>query len=102
MAQLVYRVRIDDRLKEDFITAGGALGRWAVHCHIFFHAGLGMISQLVIIPFGTGRRRYRAHAYPGVVDGGAVVVGGIGPNQTWDSDMASYGGQGRLASRPYE
>jgi FtsP/CotA-like multicopper oxidase with cupredoxin domain len=50
MAQLVYRVRIDDRLKEDFITAGGALGRWAMHCHIFFHAGLGMISELVIIP----------------------------------------------------
>ena len=47
---LVYRVRLDDRLKADFTTAGGAVGRWAMHCHIFFHAGLGMISELVIEP----------------------------------------------------
>ena len=47
---LVYRVRLDDRLKEDFTSPGGAAGRWAMHCHIFFHAGLGMISELVIMP----------------------------------------------------
>jgi FtsP/CotA-like multicopper oxidase with cupredoxin domain len=46
---LVYRVRLDDRPKGDFVTAGGAVGRWAFHCHIFFHAGLGMISELVVL-----------------------------------------------------
>jgi FtsP/CotA-like multicopper oxidase with cupredoxin domain len=47
---LVYRVRLDDRPKSDFVTAGGALGRWAMHCHIFFHAGLGMITELQVVP----------------------------------------------------
>ena len=46
---LVYRVRLDDRPKSDFVTAGGALGRWAMHCHIFFHAGLGMITELQVV-----------------------------------------------------
>jgi FtsP/CotA-like multicopper oxidase with cupredoxin domain len=46
---LVYRVRLDDRPKSDFATAGGALGRWAMHCHIFFHAGLGMITELQVV-----------------------------------------------------
>ena len=47
---LVYRVRLDDRLQADFTTPGGAVGRWAMHCHIFFHAGLGMISEIVVKP----------------------------------------------------
>ena len=46
---LVYRVRLDDR-PLDFVTAtGGAAGRWAMHCHISFHAALGMMSELVAV-----------------------------------------------------
>jgi FtsP/CotA-like multicopper oxidase with cupredoxin domain len=48
--RLVFRVRLDDRLDRDGATHGGAVGRWLFHCHIFFHSGLGMISELVVIP----------------------------------------------------
>jgi FtsP/CotA-like multicopper oxidase with cupredoxin domain len=45
---LVYRVRMEDR-PFDFVTpTGGALGRWAMHCHILFHAGIGMITEFVV------------------------------------------------------
>ena len=46
---LVFRVRIDDRPMQDGTTPGGAIGRWVFHCHIFFHAALGMISELVVV-----------------------------------------------------
>ena len=58
---LVFRVRLDDRPKKaDVLTGGtgGALGRWLFHCHIFHHAGLGMISELVV--------RSRPAAVPGL------------------------------------
>jgi hypothetical protein len=45
---LKFRVRLDDRELVDGITAGGALGRWLFHCHIFFHHHQGMISELVV------------------------------------------------------
>ena len=45
--KLVYRVRLDDRPFDFNTPTGGAIGRWAMHCHIFFHAGLGMITELV-------------------------------------------------------
>ncbi len=45
---LTYRVRIDDRNKPDG-SAGGAIGRWVFHCHIFFHAVFGMISELDVV-----------------------------------------------------
>jgi FtsP/CotA-like multicopper oxidase with cupredoxin domain len=44
---LTFRVSLDDRELADGMTLGGALGRWLFHCHIFFHAHLGMISELV-------------------------------------------------------
>lgn len=63
---LVFRVRLDDRGKicdssgspPDAgpvlapctpATSGGAIGRWLFHCHIFHHAGLGMMSELVVL-----------------------------------------------------
>ncbi|MGH7334889.1 MAG: multicopper oxidase domain-containing protein [Candidatus Rokuibacteriota bacterium] len=46
---LVYRTRLDDRPKADFVSQRGGLGRWAMHCHIFFHAGLGMITELQVL-----------------------------------------------------
>jgi FtsP/CotA-like multicopper oxidase with cupredoxin domain len=47
--QLVFRVRLDDRPM--FVTgqAGGAVGRWMLHCHIFNHAGVGMMAELVVM-----------------------------------------------------
>jgi FtsP/CotA-like multicopper oxidase with cupredoxin domain len=45
---LRYRVRLDDRALMDGSTSGGGLGRWVFHCHIFFHAVFGMISEFVV------------------------------------------------------
>ncbi len=47
---LVFRVRLADRAQPDGTTAGGAIGRWLLHCHILHHAALGMISELVVLP----------------------------------------------------
>lgn len=48
-SKLVYRVRLDDRPFSFTASTGGAVGRWAMHCHIFFHAALGMITELVAV-----------------------------------------------------
>ncbi len=45
--RLVYRVQLDDRPLDFATPTGGAVGRWAMHCHIFFHAAIGMITELV-------------------------------------------------------
>jgi hypothetical protein len=45
---LNFRVRLDPRPLADDTTPGGALGRWVFHCHIFFHATNGMLSELVV------------------------------------------------------
>jgi FtsP/CotA-like multicopper oxidase with cupredoxin domain len=53
---LTFRVKLDPRPQPDGTTAGGALGRWVFHCHIFFHAEDGMLSELVITaPNGNER-----------------------------------------------
>jgi hypothetical protein len=53
---LTFRVRLDDRPKMDGTTMGGGLGRWVFHCHIFFHASFGMISEFdVVNPSGNER-----------------------------------------------
>jgi FtsP/CotA-like multicopper oxidase with cupredoxin domain len=53
---LTFRVRLDPRPKVDGTTPGGALGRWVFHCHIFFHASNGMLSELVVTsPNGNER-----------------------------------------------
>jgi FtsP/CotA-like multicopper oxidase with cupredoxin domain len=46
---LRFRVRLDDRKQVDGITDGGGLGRWVFHCHIFFHASFGMISEFDVV-----------------------------------------------------
>jgi len=45
---LTFRIRLDDRPLIDGTTMGGGLGRWVFHCHIFFHATFGMISEFVV------------------------------------------------------
>lgn len=62
---IVVRMRIDDRpiitdfrgdtessppAEDQHFPDGGAAGRWVFHCHIFLHATIGMISELVILP----------------------------------------------------
>jgi FtsP/CotA-like multicopper oxidase with cupredoxin domain len=60
---LVFRTRLDDRpiitdTRQEpeapqpnvWYPGGGAQGRWVYHCHLFLHAALGMISELVVVP----------------------------------------------------
>ncbi|MEP7231626.1 MAG: multicopper oxidase domain-containing protein [Ginsengibacter sp.] len=55
---VTFKVHISPRPLADGITPGGAFGRWLFHCHIFFHAHHGMISELVITdPSGNGREK---------------------------------------------
>ncbi|MDB6067655.1 MAG: multicopper oxidase type 3 [Pedosphaera sp.] len=59
---LVFRIKLADRpifadtatggpltLATDSAT-GGNVGRWLMHCHIFLHGTIGMISELTVIP----------------------------------------------------
>jgi FtsP/CotA-like multicopper oxidase with cupredoxin domain len=55
---LRFRVRLDDRPLMDGATPGGALGRWVFHCHIFFHAVFGMISEFVVNASDGNERPY--------------------------------------------
>ena len=55
---VTFKVQISSRELADGMTPGGAFGRWFFHCHIFFHAHHGMISELVITdPDGTGSEK---------------------------------------------
>jgi len=57
---LVFRIKLEDRaVLADTATGGpltlgmdsprgGNLGRWLMHCHIFLHGAVGMISELVV------------------------------------------------------
>jgi len=64
---LVFRIKLSDRpvfadsatggpltLATDSPT-GGNLGRWLMHCHIFLHGAIGMISELVVLPNSSTR-----------------------------------------------
>jgi FtsP/CotA-like multicopper oxidase with cupredoxin domain len=55
---LKFRVRLDDRPQMDGMTIGGALGRWVFHCHIFFHASFGMISEFDVVDASGNERPY--------------------------------------------
>jgi FtsP/CotA-like multicopper oxidase with cupredoxin domain len=46
---LRFRVHLEDRPLMDGVTPGGGVGRWVFHCHIFFHAVFGMISEFVVV-----------------------------------------------------
>lgn len=68
---LKFAVRLDDRALADEITPGGALGRWLFHCHIFFHAHQGMISELVVTDAGVKEK-------PNVDVGGSWAYAAVG------------------------
>jgi FtsP/CotA-like multicopper oxidase with cupredoxin domain len=59
---IVVRMRLDDRPRitdnrqeagapspNQRFGSGGAAGRWVFHCHLFLHAAIGMISELVVL-----------------------------------------------------
>jgi len=59
---IVVRMRLEDRPRitdnrqeagapapNQRFGSGGAAGRWVFHCHLFLHAALGMISELVVL-----------------------------------------------------
>ncbi len=76
--RLIFRVRLDPRALADGATPGGALGRWLFHCHIFFHATNGMLSELVITdPSGNERPDVNVDdAEPSVNPGSTATVTG--------------------------
>ena len=47
--KLVLRVHLHDRPIIESGKPGGGAGRWLLHCHIFNHAALGMIAELVVV-----------------------------------------------------
>lgn len=49
MHQLVMRVHLEDRPWFATGKPGGGTGRWLLHCHIFNHASLGMITEIVVL-----------------------------------------------------
>lgn len=63
---LRYRVRLDDRPLPDG-SAGGGLGRWSFHCHIFFHHHQGMVSELIVVRDADGNQRPYSDSHRGWV-----------------------------------
>jgi FtsP/CotA-like multicopper oxidase with cupredoxin domain len=63
---LTFRVKLDPRPMMDGKTPGGAFGRWLFHCHIFFHATNGMLSELVIVN-GSGNERPNVNVNSAIV-----------------------------------
>jgi FtsP/CotA-like multicopper oxidase with cupredoxin domain len=87
---LTYRVRLDDRPMADGITPGGGVGRWVFHCHIFFHAVFGMISEFDVVA-ADGNEKPQIDANDTVVEGAAsdtLTVHGTYFDKDGDTPMA--------------
>jgi FtsP/CotA-like multicopper oxidase with cupredoxin domain len=84
---LRYRVRLDPRNMPDGTTAGGALGRWVFHCHIFFHATNGMLSEIVVTaPNGNERPDVNVDASSTSVNqGGEATIKGTYKDRDGDA-----------------
>jgi FtsP/CotA-like multicopper oxidase with cupredoxin domain/streptogramin lyase len=86
---LVFRIKLTDRpVLADSATGGpvttatdaaigGNQGRWLMHCHIFLHGTVGMISELVVQP---GKNKYLVS--PAAATNTLVFTGGSGV--PWD------------------
>jgi PKD repeat protein/FtsP/CotA-like multicopper oxidase with cupredoxin domain len=94
---LVFRVSLDDRPKFcdqsplypnpnagpelapcNDSSCGGALGRWLFHCHIFPHAGEGMISELVVLPSLAETNIFKFIKHPDISPTGVDVLATYG------------------------
>src|SRR5258706_6443962 len=93
------RVRLDDRMPMDGVTPGGGLGRWAFHCHIFFHASFGMISEFdVVAPDGNERPYINANDV--VVEGNSgatLTMHGTFKDPDGDTPIALSASTGSIA-----
>jgi FtsP/CotA-like multicopper oxidase with cupredoxin domain len=88
--KLTYRVQLDDRALMDGVTPGGGLGRWVFHCHIFFHATLGMISEFDVVAANGNERPYvNAGAVSEEVNEGQVATMN-GTSADPDGDGVTY------------
>ncbi len=68
---LEFRLLVEDRTLQDGATAGGGLGRWMFHCHIFPHQTGGLMSEFIVVdPDGNER--------PNVDTPTTSVTGGVG------------------------
>ena len=83
---LKFRVKLDDRPLVDGTTLGGGLGRWVFHCHIFFHATFGMISEFVV-GAADGKER------PYVNANGVEVEGNVGDSLTMHGTFVDTDGE---------
>ena len=87
---LKFRVRLDDRPLMDGVTPGGGLGRWVFHCHIFFHASFGMISELdVVAPDGNEKPTVNSNETAVTVNEGQTAVI-HGTSHDPDGDAITY------------
>jgi len=103
---VVVRMRLEDRPRitdnrqeagapapDQFFPDGGAEGRWVFHCHLFLHATVGMISELVVLP--APNQPPVADAGPNQSgecsshDGAIFVMDGTGSSDP-DMDMLTY------------
>ena len=103
---LVFRVSLDDRPKFcdqspqyphpnsgpvlgpcTDSSCGGALGRWLFHCHIFPHAGEGMISELVVLENDTAQTNLsKAIQLPDISPTGVGVLATAGTGSPMVAD----------------
>ena len=83
---LTFRVRLDDRPLPDGTSPGGGVGRWVFHCHIFFHAVFGMISELVVLEEQNAPPEIAADAASvTVAEGGTATMTGTYSDPNGDS-----------------
>lgn len=75
---LTFRIDTADRSLADGVSMGGVYGRWLFHCHIFFHAHTGMISELVVTNDDGTERPYVdvGGSWEYVPSGGMATRGG--------------------------
>ncbi len=85
---LVFRTRLDDRPKICDLSpsfppgpvlaactdsaCGGVVGRWLFHCHIFSHAGLGMMGEVDVLPAAVVCPTLTTQASGTVSTGGSI------------------------------
>jgi FtsP/CotA-like multicopper oxidase with cupredoxin domain len=96
---LTYRVRLDDRPLMDGVTPGGGVGRWVFHCHIFFHAVFGMISEFDVVAADGNERPY-INADDTLVEGAAtdtLEVHGTYDDPDGDSPIALSASAGTIS-----
>lgn len=100
---LVFRIKLSDRpILADSATGGpvttavdaalgGNLGRWLMHCHIFMHGAVGMISEMVVQ--SSNYRRLtgpKASTNSILFTGGSTVPWDVVTNVPWLHAAAGY------------